>query len=109
MAKRPTRKAARRTLQEAARTGIIDESYRFGPPGEPVYRAPQQVSPNDALGGYSIEEAIAIMVPARLFNQYMRVLDGAVGGDKNPQVIEWCRENFTPEEFKHKYEHRNIK
>lgn len=53
-------------------------------------------------------------IPARLLADYFSILstlsqDGDKAGDKSPVVVEWLRDNLTPDEFEHKYAHRGIR
>jgi len=42
--------------------------------------------------------------------QYFEMLKGAdpLKGDKDPAIVEWCRENMSADEFEAKYKDRGI-
>ena len=63
------------------------------------------------LNGALIDLAKQHRVPVRLLADYLAIIkmDGDKAGDKSPIVVEWLRDNLTPEEFAHKYAHRGIK
>ena len=78
------------------------------PDSSPLEVTSETGSEDPGAGLFDDDDIRPINTKLRSHPGYLAIENGKVMGDKDPEVVQWCRDHLSPSEFGEKYDGRKV-